>query len=176
MNQVLIASTFRLILTEDIKLLRERVKEMPDMQLESIYEELIQKFPRNRIPGDLLKRYQSIVTYFPVVSDDLKLWSDELKEYSQNDRMLFFCAMDAAGQSTLEYTDFPYSVMADESEIAKILVNLPKHVTFGDKGTEIEFDNRDDLLCFVLYQGLFSTMMEPDKKPETFKASLRNVK
>jgi len=177
MKQVLIASTFHLILNEDVKMLRERVKEMPDMALESIYEELIQKFPKYRIQDFLLKRYQSIVTNFPdPAPNKLMLWSDELKEYHRNDRMLFFCAMDAAGKPTGDYTDFPYSVMADEPGIVKILTNVSKYVKFGDNGTEIEFEYRDDLVCFVLYYGLFSAMMEPDKEPETFKASLRKAK
>ena len=67
MNQVLIASIFNLILNEHIKVLREIVKELPEMPLEKIYEELLIKYPKYRVQDDILATYQTIFQFFPAV-------------------------------------------------------------------------------------------------------------
>jgi len=176
MNQVLIASTFNMILNEDIKVLRAKVKDMPEMPLEKLYEELLIKYPVYRVKDEVLATYQNIVQFFPMQNKDVDMWSKELQVYSTNDIMLFFCSMAYTGKPTGEYTDFPYNLIMDNDSTNKILENIQEYVMFADDGVDVKFDNAIELRCFILYHGLFRAMMSPDEDVPVFNASLEFVK
>lgn len=171
MNQVLIASMFNLILSQDIKILRKHVKELPEMPLEKLYEELLIKYPKYRVHDEVLAIYQTIEKFFPGTS---KAWIDDLNAYGPSDVMLFFCGMAYAGKPSGEYTDFPYNSIMD-ADADPILENIQAYVSFSDKGTPIKFDTVMELRCFVLYHGLFRNMMDPDWEPETYWVSIVKV-
>ena len=173
MNQVLIASTFNLILSVDIKILRKRVKELPEMPLEKIYEELLIKYPMHRVTDEVLATYQNIVQFFP---NDCEPWASELTEYSENDVMLFFCSMAYAGKPSGVYTDFPYNLIMEGNSSDDVLADISKHVKFSDKGKKIIFNTAAELRCFVLYHGLFRNMMEPDWVSKKFCAEMAPYK
>ena len=173
-NQVLIASTFNLILNKDIKELRKIVKELPEMPLEKIYEELLIKFSGYRVKGEVLATYQTISQFFPSHSEN-PLWGEELNTYTVNDIMLFFCSMAYANNPTDKYTDYPYNLIMEKDSVDPVLENLKAHVTFDDNGTPVTFDNAIELRCFILYHGLFKKLMDPDALPETYKATITTV-
>ena len=158
MNQVLIASTFHLILKENIKRLREQVKELPEMPLEKLYEELLIQYPAYRVQDEVLASFQNIFPFFPACD----YWNTELKNYSATDAMLFFCSMSHARLSIEDYTEYPYNLIMDEKALGEIFSNIPRHIQFSDKGEPVQFDDPAQLRCFILYHALFKELMEPD--------------
>jgi len=172
MNQVLIASVFHLILKVDIKTLRTEVKELPEMALEKIYEELLIKRPTYRVIDEVLADYQTIHKFFPAVD----YWAAELKKYDANDAMLFFCSMAYAEKEILDYTEYPYDLIKSKSANDEILGHLSRWTEFSDKGEETVFKNAAELRCYALYCGLFRNLMEPDSELTPIKAVIEPVK
>lgn len=172
MNQVLIASIFHLILKVNIKTLRENVKELPDMPLEKVYEELLIKRPAYRVIDEVLADYQTIYKFFPAVT----YWSDELKKYSAADAMLFFCSMAYAEKPIIDYTEYPYDLIKNREAQYEVLENIQEWVEFSDKGLLKSFANVTELRCFLLYHGLFRNIMEPDAELKPIKAVMTQVK
>lgn len=171
MNQVLIASTFNLILSQDIKTLRRHVKELPEMPLEKLYEELLIKYPKYRVIDEVLADYQTIFKFFPAV----EYWGEELKNYSATDAMLFFCSMAYAGKEILDYTEYPYDLIKSKAANDEIMENIQHWVKFDDKGKEVGFKNSTELRCYILYHGLFRNLMEPDAELKPTKAVMAKV-
>ena len=174
MNQVLVASMFNLVLGEDIKDLRKLVKEMPEMPIEKLYEELLIKFPGYRVKDEILITYQTIYQYFPEASEK-RFWIDDLKDYSPNDIMLFFCSMAYARLAIDDYTDFPYFNIMNGKESDIILDHIQDYIMFSDQGELIEFDNAIELRCFILYHGLFRALMIPNSPLITVKATIAKI-
>lgn len=173
MNQVLIVSIFNLILTHDIKELRKKVKDLPEMPLEKLYEELLIKYPQTRVNDTALATFQIIEKYF---SEKCKAWDDELNSYTPNDVMLFFCGMAHARLAIDDYTDFPYDQLINGSKSDEILDNIQDHVMFDDKGISVCFDNEIELRCYILYFGLFRYLMDPNASNVSYCATLKQIK
>ena len=172
MNQVLIASIFHLILKVNIKKLRAEVKELPEMPLEKLYEELLIQRPAYRVQDEVLADYQTIYKFFPAVT----YWSEELQKYSAADAMLFFCSMAYAEKPILDYTEYPYDLIRDADANREVMDNIQHWVKFDDKGIVATFDNAHELRCYVLYHGLFRNMMEPDTELKSVKAVIARIK
>lgn len=171
MNHVLIASIFHLILKVNIKELRENVKELPEMPLEKIYEELLIKRPAYRVIDEVLADYQTIWKFFPAIV----YWSKELQTYSAADAMLFFCSMAYAGKEILDYTEYPYDLIKNKEVHNEVLENIQNWVQFSDKAEEVGFENATELRCYILYHGLFRNMMEPDSELKPIKAVMSKI-
>lgn len=177
MNQVLIASVFNLVLNVNIKELREKVKQLPEMDLEKIYEELMTKYPIYRVDGETLDTYQTIVKYFPQHSEmpsDMILWAQELKAYGEKDVMLFFCALVHSSLELDDYTSFPFKLLIQPETINVVLDDLPAHVMLHDQGKKVFFKNQTELRCFIIYHGLYRAMMEPGKEIEPYCLAFKN--
>ena len=174
MNQVLVASTFHMILKQNITKLRTHVNELPEMPLATLNEELLIKYPMYRVKDEVLITYQTIYQYFPEASEK-RFWIDDLKDYSPNDIMLFFCSMAYARLAIDDYTDFPYGNIMNGKESDNILDHIQDYIMFSDQGELIEFDNAIELRCFILYHGLFRALMIPNSPLITVKATIAKI-
>lgn len=173
MNVVVLASVFNLVLTRDISALRDIVKDMPDMALEKLYEELLIKFPGARLDARQVDVFQGMVKWFPEGDH----WIDDLKQFEEKDVMLFFLAMCHASMDIEPFTNAPFAslVLTDPSETYAVLDNLPEYVKFSDDGDhEVLFKNSAELRTFILYEGLIKESMVPDAPARTYRAVFKN--
>ena len=90
--------------------------------------------------------------------------------------MLFFCSMTYAKLSIEDYTEYPYNLIMDPETNNEIMNDIPKYVTFSDKGVEAIFENKNELRCYILYRSIFQLLMEPDADYEPTKATIVTVK
>lgn len=168
MNEVLVASILYLVLEEDIKKLRKLVKEMPEMPLEKVYEELLTKFPYHRISDEVLRTFQLVAKFFPAGGDH---WSDDLAEYDDKDVMMFFCALAYADKDMSDYTPYSFNrLMQHDSD--EVLENITDFVRFEDKGEKIKFQSLTSLRAFILYMAFFRDTAYPDEPPGSYCAIL----
>ena len=114
MNNVLIASVFNLTLNVNIKSLRDHVKALPDMPLEGLYEELLQKYGQYRIDEECLAYFRNLAEY--VTAGQVEPWTEELQEFTPKDAMAFFCVVSIKGDKENTYSKFNFSGLHDISK------------------------------------------------------------
>ena len=173
MNNNLVASVFNMILMVELSVLRGLVKDMPDMSLEQLYEELLIKFPECRIPEEQVNLFQNIQSWFPGKGD---LWVDDLNQFEMKDIMIFFLSVSVSGQDLTAYTNAPLDclVKTDPDRKAQVFSGLGNYVHFDDSGEKVYFKDESDLSSFVLYHALIAGIMEPDAPERTFNACFKN--
>jgi len=169
MSKNLVVSVLYMVLLTDLSKLRAIVKELPDMSLEQLYEELLIKFPHCRVEEEHIQMFLTICKWFPKEGD---LWIDELNIFQREDVMLFFLAISLSPFDLAAYTNAPLkSLVTHFAEDA--LADVAAYVHFADNGEQVAFDNELDFKSFVLYQALLAGAMEPDAPKRTFNAGFK---
>ncbi len=176
MNNNLVASMLYLIFTTELSKLRDIVKELPDMPLEQIYEELLIKFPNRRVAEEDVQMFLAIHKWFPPDNDH---WVLDLEIFDIDDVMLFFLAMSLATlekhKDLKDYTSVPFHKLlatGSASYVEDVLNNISVYVHFDDNGVVISCDSELDLKSFVLYRALIASAMEPMLPERIFCAHL----
>ena len=170
MNDVLVASTFRLVLSIDIKTLREQSKEMPEMPLEKIYEELLIKHPQCRIEDTDIQRILSVFKWLPK-NPDTNLWHLELDQFERKDIALFLCGLYLSDYEGETYTAMPfYDIIKNLHDFDAIYGTVQDYVKFSDTGETVMFLDEGDLKGFVLYHAFLRESVDPDGTTTTYNA------
>ena len=165
MNDVLIASVFNLTLSVDIKKLRKIVKELPEMQLENIYEELLQKFPQYRVDEEVLFYFHNVIRYYPPSTPK---YAPELSEFKLKDQATFFCVMSGIDDDECKkYTKINFGLIHNYKTI---LENFKEHVKFSDEGQTFSFSGSEDLKVFIMYHAVLRSQLEPETGTPKIKA------
>ena len=153
MNTSLIASVFNVVLKVGIGELRQFVKTLPDMPLDTVYEEVVQRHSNHRVSDTDIKFFQGLGNYFTEKEHDHIV--AELREHEFNDVMLFFVVLamnDEPNHPIDEYTNIPFVKI--QKQMVDVLKNLPDHVPFSDTGEVKEFKDAYDLQAFIIYSAL----------------------
>lgn len=162
MNSVLIASIFNLTLKIDIKKLRSTVKELPEMPLEKVYEELLQKFPQHRVDEEVLYYAHNVIKLFPPGD-----YAKQLSEFSAKDKATFFCVISKSKYPFDEYSKTNFKKIHD---FKVILENFKEYVHFSDEGVVTKFSGLPHLKTFILYNAIFRPQFLPDYDTPRIKA------
>lgn len=157
MNTALITSVFYLVLHKGIKEIRTHVKTLPDMQLEALYEELLNHWQEARIPEEDLQIFLGLSNY--ITSDETDKWDEALSEFSHNDIMAFFLVVCKCGISD-NFTDLDFHNIFLQGTREGALNDIGKHKLFSDKASKMMFENPFELKCYILYQ-IFLRKGEP---------------
>lgn len=155
MNKHTVASIFNLTLNTDIKKLRSLAGEMPEMQLEALYQELLQRYPQHHIDEEVLRYFHDIVYFAP----ENKWRTEELDEFTITDTMSFLCVLSKKDVDMSEYTKIDWSKLHNFEDILK---NFKKYVTFSDTGTTTKFKSVTALKTYVLYCGVLKPQIDKD--------------
>lgn len=153
MNQVLVASIFNLTLHIKITKLREFVKSLPEMPLESTYEELLTKYPQHRITDESLDMFSGIsrwmVNFEDKYNSKIPLWDEKLKEFDDKDVMMFFCVISKLGDGQHEFSSIQFQ---DVHKPEKIFNNLQKHIKLSDSADQkCMITSASDLASFISF-------------------------
>ena len=145
MNDVLVASIFYLVVDKGIAKVRESAKDIPDMDLDKVYETLITQYPSYRISNENYSRVQNL-------GDHIELWhpdtvSAELKDYGTSDQMIFLMVM-AILKKLKDYTSLQIDKVLDGKSNA-IMANLKKEELFSDAGEEYYFSSITDMQAYI---------------------------
>ncbi len=166
MNRILLASIFNATLQVDIKKLRAHAKELPEMSLEKLYEEIMSKWDKYRISGWQLRMFEHWLAWI----DKDSYRNENMKEFSSKDVMLFFCVMSHAGKDLNDYTHIKWQ----EGLKTDVLLNLPKHISLGDNGKEIVVSNEQELQSFLLYTiHIRPQFKDEDDKTPTYRIKMK---
>jgi hypothetical protein len=159
MNKILVASMFNLTLNVDIKKLRNIAKELQEMPLEQLYEEMLQKYDIYRVNSTVLAYFKNVVKYFPKERDSEGYWwTEELTEFDAENVMMFFCVHSIKEVGSSEYSDIDWSGLWNHQDT---LMNFRNHITFSDEGREMYFKGLHDLQTFILYKAILEPQMDP---------------
>ena len=169
MNQLLLASSFHLVLTTELIVLRNAVKPMEDMPLEKVYEELLVSFPAARIKEEDINLFVSMSSHFPKES-----WDEELNQFEMKDIMLFFLAMTYADKPLEAYTSIPFMDLLNRDKRDSVFNDLGAYITFCDEGEKVFFKNEQSLQSFILYEALIKDVTEPDAPTQVYCFSFKN--
>lgn len=170
MNDVLVASTFRLVLSIDIKTLREQAKELPEMHLEKIYEELLIKHPQCRIEDTDIQRILNVFKWLPK-KPDTYMWHLELDQFERKDIALFLCGLHLSDYEGETYTSMPfYNLFKSHVDFDDIYNSVQDYVKFSDTGEKVVFLDEADLKGFVLYHAFLREPIDPDGTTITYNA------
>lgn len=157
MNTALVSSVFQLVLQEGILKLRETVKQMADLSLSSIYEELINTYPDCKIDDGELSLFLNFETFF--LPTDNQSWVDELSDFSLADILVFFLVM-AKVDKLEELTDIPFDKVLRHKD--RVLADIHQYVKFSDNGEPRYFVDIAELKAFILYTALLSSNSDKD--------------
>ena len=168
MNRMTIASIFRLVLEVDIKTLRSKVKELPEMQLEKLYEELLQMYPNYRIDEKVIKIFDYLPRWFPEGAETG--WAEDLNQFGKTDMMLFFAALCSTERPIDEYTNIPFRDILPGEMADKVLKDIPGAIKLSDKAeTVIQVKTSVELRAFLLYQAIICPRIAPEAAAEPLK-------
>lgn len=156
MNILRVASIFNLTLNVNIKELRDTVAKMEELSLDSIYEELLQKFEQYRVDEDVLSYFRGMVEY-RYMPTDKSLWDDSLNEFPSADIMSFLCVVSKLDKSD-KYSKIDFSGLHSPENIFS---NIKEYVTFSDDGIVVQFKNMLALKTYILYRALIQKQVEP---------------
>ncbi len=149
-----IASVLYIVLSRGITDVRAYVKTLPELQLEKLYEEIINHYAEKRIPTAIMTRYLNLEKYFKVPEDFR--WPEKLNEYELRDILLFMVVLSHLGVKAVnEYTDLDFTLILLQYDT--IMGDITKYVKFSDKGKYMEFEGEQDLEAFILYTALLNT-------------------
>lgn len=169
MNEVIVASIFNLTLNIKIKTLREFVKSLPELPLESTYEELLTKWPQYRIKDEVLQLFQSvhkhILLWMDAETSDMPLWDTVLDEFEHKDVMMFFCVISQDKKKQHEYSKIQYHRMHEFDKISK---NLTKHIKLADDGHKIHLTSGVDIAAFIMFNVVVLPQLPDSKPPPTY--------
>jgi hypothetical protein len=158
MNTVLVTSIFNVVLNSDIKTLRGMAKELPEMPLEKLYEELVARHPHYAVDDQMLKIFSGLTKY--ISKDAVKSWSEKLHEFGVNDIMLFMLPMSDNHAALGEYTDMPFNKIVEDYD--EIMNNVQEYVRFDDTGERMTFKTESDMKSYIFYRAL---LMDTDPTP-----------
>ncbi|NOQ48884.1 MAG: hypothetical protein GQ576_07105 [Methanococcoides sp.] len=156
LNQVLVASILYLVLEKGIGTVRDKAAELPDTNLDKLYEQLIIAYPSYLIPTEQFSRMQSLVKHMELW--DKKEVATELEEYPMEDILNFLLVMLLVGKEK-EYTslDFNRILNGDSDVIEK---NIIDHNLFSNDGEDYYFDSKEDLAAYIWCNAVISTRKE----------------
>ncbi len=169
MNNVLVASIFNLTLNIEIKILRDIVKDLPEMPLTNLYEELLQKYEQFRVEEEVLMYFRKILNYLPTEG----IWNEEMKEFTNLDIMTFLCVLSQSKAPMEEYTEYDFRQIHNYNEV---LLHFRDHVIFSDHADHARsFVNATDLKAYILYHAVLRKQVEPDAGIPRIKAEFKKV-
>lgn len=166
MNRVLVASIFNLTLSIEIKKLRETVKNLPELPLEKLYEELMIKYEQYRVPEHTLQLFENLPNFIPAQEDGV-IWSEELDQFESKDIMMFFCVM-STSNSMNDYSNLPWDQVADASVRSDVFTKLQDFIVLADSGNKVYVKDETDLAAFVMAQVKLLPHLPGYNPPETF--------
>jgi hypothetical protein len=179
MNDSLVASVLYMVFLIDLSKLREVVRELPDMPLEELYEELLIKFPHCIIHDKDVQIFQSIHQWFP---EETHIWVEDLDVFDVNDIMLFFLAISwlhqrrtSRTESDIDLKDYTYAPFnklvttgIPSNYVEDVLADIRSYVQFDESGELVVFESELDVKSFILYHALIADAVEPDAPKRTF--------
>jgi hypothetical protein len=146
MNRVTLASIFNLTLHEDVNKLRKYAKELPEMQLEAMYEEMLTKWPKYRIDGAILRRFEYIPDHLNIVEHVNEKLSNE---FSHLDIMMFLYCLSGNTEQMAEYTEIKWWRIID---LTDVYTNLNGYILLSDAAeTRVNVRSEDELDGFIAY-------------------------
>lgn len=150
LNRVLLASIFNLTLNVDIKTLRAAAKALPEMELEKIYEELMNQYPSHRVDGTILHLFETIgETLTQYSSYDPSIWDKDIEEFELKDRLLYSCVV---SNTELEDHHRHCSVNFKRlNQVDKLLSDLPNNIQLSDSGEKVHVFSEDDLIAALMF-------------------------
>ncbi len=153
MNFITVSTVLYIVLDRGITEVRKFVKTLPELQLEKLYEEIIQHYQTHQILVDVMNRYISLAKYFP--SSTNEAWSDKFQEYEVKDIMIFMLVLSHISATAVEkYTSLDFTSVINHHKA--IMENLPNYITFSNTGEPNEFAGAADLEAFILYNVLMN--------------------
>ena len=158
MNEVTVTSIFWLVLDKGITAIREAASELPDsLNLDKVYEELLNKYSSYRISSEDFTTFRSISTYMDKYAKD-KI-SAELLEYDMEDIMSFLLVMyyinELQNYTPLHLVNL-LNGKADDAER-----NLADYELFSNDGKEYGFETREALAAYIWFHA--TIMPDPSK-------------
>jgi len=165
-NMVDVTSVFYAVLGRGIKEIRFFTSELPDMDLNKVYVEILNKYPQYRIDSDLLRLFQDMGRHIKKYELSYTK-SEELADYDMKDLMMFYLVITLHDSELLnEYTDIHFDVAADQEEVKNVFDNIGNYGLFSSEGELKHFTDKYDLAAYVVYAVLLRDSKLPTVKAE----------
>ena len=155
MNYGVVASIFRIVLVKGVEEVRKHAKELPEMALIKLYQEIISKYQNYRVSEFVLSDFMNIANY--VGKTDIDLLSKEVNEaeLSAKDLMVFLMVM-AMVDKLPDVTELRFDHLLHENTVGRVLSEIPAYVSFSDTGFPMTFQSEIELRAYILYKALIN--------------------
>lgn len=163
LNNLLVTSILYMVVEKGITEIRSAAAELPNMNLNQLYEQLLNAYPSYRITIEQYNKVQSVRRH--LTPSHNKFFSSELRDYEASDIMNFLLVMVLTGKLD-KYSQLRFQNLFN-GEAEKAEISLTDTGLFSENGDEYIFSSKEDLAGYIW---LYECILPTDSKTQAVRA------